>query len=212
MGEGILIDTAGTDCCCAPPLLVCPDNEDVATDCGQTVSLSLSGLTYMTTFGGDDNTFCLRGITATIYQLDLPPFGAFWSVVPVDIGGCLSLGNASRTTLDQGGNVDCGSGSSGELCMNNTGCDPSICYTDTTGSNFGGTGSLGCAGGENPVIWIGTIALQGALSGGQFRYGAPLFPCPTGPWSYGPLSPDPSIMGFFPFSNPGIINPGTLTV
>ena len=183
-----LSDAAGVDCCCNPPdvLLVCPSADDVKI-CGVTKTMSVSGIEVR--FVDGDGNGCITGWSFS-YPVQL--FGTAsgqWFYPENGTGGWVS------TLVATLGNADC----------------------SNVGSDGEGSGLVGC--GTNPfnqgdpeIKWTLSFAPFGLLAGGQFRYGAPVFPCPSGPWSYGPWSPDPQIVGLAPGANPGIISTGSATL
>ena len=188
MGEGILIDTAGVDCCCEPPpvIIVCPPFIDLET-CGTMKTMSATGIEVQFVDGQGNGCVTAWSLSYPVVLSGGGQTGS-WGYVGGGVGGW------STTLAATLGNADC----------------------SNIGSNGEGSGVVGCSPGP-PLQWVAFFAPNGLLAGDQFRYGnTQPNACPGGPWSYGPISPDPMIVGLAPplggNSNPGVVATGSVTI
>lgn len=202
-----LSDVLGPDCCCPPPPPVldeCPEDDELPM-CGISKTMIMTGLRIRFEAPG---LFCEREWSITITQLDLAAVGPTWRAVPFPQGpGCFHIGSANVTVVDFDGPIVC-EGFAGPLCQ---GCDPATCFLFSTmaAASVTCTDHAGGIPGDGNFIWAATVAPRGGFTD-LFRYGAVLNPCPVGFFSYDPFDIDPQIVGLFPFSNPGVTNPGNL--
>ena len=175
MGEGILIDTGGVECCCLPPPVFtdCPEfNTDRAGFCGHLPSIgggTWTGL-VIAPAGGLGTQIDMSYSNPQLFHPEPNIFVWRQKQTPPE---CLNVGQVTATNLETGNSI------TRLICS----CDLSICQ-DAHGSDFtAGESHILCspvpAGGwawEYHAHFLGVTAVQGSFLPGCATQAGPWIP------------------------------------
>ena len=148
--EGILIDTAGTECCCGDdPGVGCPQDCPPKTPSAVGAILETGGDTYNVS------------ITNSYPWEQVPGFAHYWIPQPPI---CTTIGHLTFV------NTTTGQDNSGPICGGGGGCPPE-CVTA-----YSGTSSIGCTSSNG--AWSLRMSLNIASITAEFTQGPGVLGCP----------------------------------